>query len=167
MYLPQTEGKTSMAKKKATGSFSQRLSRKELNEVKKSLTARRSVLMSGAKQEYSSVHARDKGLMGDSFDVAQEVADESVSRGILATAEEEVAQIDAALERIGNSTYGLCEVCANPILKQRLKILPYATMCVKCKNEIEGEGGGGLSDTFALGIIDEADEEEAEEEEST
>ena len=156
-----------MAKKKATGSSSQRLSRKELNEVKKSLTARRSVLMSGAKQEYSTVHARDKGLMGDSFDVAQEVADESVSRGILATAEEEVSQIDAALERVGNGTYGLCENCGNPIPKLRLKILPYATMCVKCKNEIEGEGGRGLSDTFALGIVDETDEEEADEEEST
>jgi DnaK suppressor protein len=154
-----------MAKEKPAPASSKRLSKKELNAVKERLLARRKMLLAGAKQEYSTVHARDKGLMGDSFDVAQEVADESVSRGILATAGEEVGQIDAALERIENGSYGLCEVCGNQIPKQRLEILPYATMCVKCKNELEGEGGSGTGDTFGLGVIEDVEEEETGEEE--
>ncbi|MBN1807458.1 MAG: TraR/DksA family transcriptional regulator [Planctomycetes bacterium] len=153
-----------MAKKKSARSTSKALSRKESNEARKALFARRDELLSGAKQEYSSVHTRDKGLMGDSFDIAQEVADESVSRGILATAEEELAQIDAALERIDNGEYGLCSVCGKPIPKPRLKVLPYATMCVKCKSELEGNGSGGRVENFIVGIMDGLDDDEAEDE---
>jgi RNA polymerase-binding protein DksA len=46
-------------------------------------------------------------------------------------------QIDNALERIENGTYGICEVCKKPIGKERLDIIPYATMCVKCKAQKE------------------------------
>jgi len=157
-----------MAKKKPSGRnipAAKRLSKKELNETRQRLLERRSVLLSGAKQEYTAVHAREKGLQGDSFDVAQEVADESVSRGILATAEEEVGQINAALERIDNGAYGLCEVCTQPIPKERLKIVPYATMCVKCKSELEGENGSAL-DSYNLGIIDDIEDDEAAEDET-
>jgi RNA polymerase-binding protein DksA len=46
-------------------------------------------------------------------------------------------QIDNALARIENGTYGICEVCEKPIGKERLDIIPYATMCVKCKSQKE------------------------------
>ncbi|MGB9681491.1 MAG: TraR/DksA family transcriptional regulator [bacterium] len=46
-------------------------------------------------------------------------------------------QIDNALQRIENGTYGICEVCKKPIGKERLDIIPYATMCVKCKSQKE------------------------------
>ncbi|HPO82379.1 MAG TPA: TraR/DksA C4-type zinc finger protein [bacterium] len=43
-------------------------------------------------------------------------------------------QIDAALKRIEDGTYGICEVCKKPIGEKRLKAIPYATMCVHCKS---------------------------------
>ena len=49
-----------------------------------------------------------------------------------------VEEIDAALEKIVNGTYGVCERCLQPIPKPRLKALPYARLCVACKS-------GGLS----------------------
>ncbi len=49
-----------------------------------------------------------------------------------------VDEIDQALHKIDIGTYGICEKCATPIPKARLKALPYAALCVACKS-------GGLS----------------------
>jgi RNA polymerase-binding protein DksA len=46
----------------------------------------------------------------------------------------EVTAIDRALEKIGNGTYGVCEKCGDPIPKERLRALPHAALCVKCKS---------------------------------
>jgi RNA polymerase-binding transcription factor DksA len=49
-----------------------------------------------------------------------------------------VEEIDDALKRIADKTYGYCERCFQPIPKPRLRALPYARLCVACKS-------GGLS----------------------
>ena len=49
-----------------------------------------------------------------------------------------VEEIDAALARIADGTYGACERCGQPIAEARLEALPYAALCVACKS-------GGLS----------------------
>jgi RNA polymerase-binding transcription factor DksA len=49
-----------------------------------------------------------------------------------------VEEIDDALKRIDDKTYGYCERCFQPIPKPRLRALPYARLCVACKS-------GGLS----------------------
>lgn len=46
-------------------------------------------------------------------------------------------QIEVALERIEDATYGACEECGARIPKQRLNAVPYTTMCVKCASESE------------------------------
>lgn len=45
--------------------------------------------------------------------------------------------IEAALERIEDGTYGVCEECGVKIPKMRLEAIPYATMCVKCASQME------------------------------
>ena len=49
-----------------------------------------------------------------------------------------VDEINHALAKMANGTYGLCEGCGEPIPKARLKALPHARLCVACKS-------GGLS----------------------
>ena len=49
-----------------------------------------------------------------------------------------VDEIDAAMLRIADRSYGACERCHQPIPKARLRALPYARLCVACKS-------GGLS----------------------
>jgi len=55
-----------------------------------------------------------------------------------AQAQAAVEEIDRALAKITDGTYGYCEQCGQPIPKARLKALPYAALCVACKS-------GGLS----------------------
>lgn len=70
---------------------------------------------------------------GDSMNVERE-RDLALSAQALAAVEE----IDHALEKLDLGTYGVCEKCGENIPKERLKALPYAALCVKCK-------AGGLS----------------------
>lgn len=70
---------------------------------------------------------------GDSMNVERE-RDLALSAQAMAAVEE----IDRALEKMDLGTYGVCEKCGEKIPKERLKALPYAALCVKCKS-------GGLS----------------------
>ncbi|MGV3720774.1 MAG: TraR/DksA C4-type zinc finger protein [Actinomycetota bacterium] len=49
----------------------------------------------------------------------------------------ELEQIDGALERIGEGTYGACERCGAAISSARLEVLPYTPYCISCAGEIE------------------------------
>jgi len=51
--------------------------------------------------------------------------------------EELLASVDAALDRIDEGTFGLCARCANPIAAERLRAIPYATLCIDCKRKDE------------------------------
>ena len=48
-----------------------------------------------------------------------------------------ISKIDAALQRIDDGTYGVCESCGNPIGKMRLMAFPRATLCMTCKQREE------------------------------
>lgn len=46
-------------------------------------------------------------------------------------------ELDAALERIRDASYGKCDTCGGDIPPARLQALPFATLCVKCQAEAE------------------------------
>ena len=47
-------------------------------------------------------------------------------------AEQHLAEVEAALERVAAGTYGGCAVCGRPIAAERLEVRPTATRCVGC-----------------------------------
>ena len=55
-----------------------------------------------------------------------------------AQARAEVVEIDVALDKIDEGTYGVCDRCGKHIPKARLEVIPWAALCVNCKS-------GGLS----------------------
>ena len=66
---------------------------------------------------------------GDTVNVERE-RDLALSAQALA----EVVAIDEALAKIDAGTYGVCDKCGEPIPKERLKALPHAALCVRCKS---------------------------------
>src|SRR5579875_831969 len=64
--------------------------------------------------------------------------DREIDLYLSAQARATVAEIDRALRKIDEGTYGVCESCGQQIPEARLQALPYATLCVNCKS-------GGLS----------------------
>jgi DnaK suppressor protein len=70
-----------------------------------------------------------------------ETASVTLDREIDYTLEENsehvLTAIDAALGRIAEGTYGLCERCGQEIAQERLRAIPYATLCIDCKRKDE------------------------------
>ena len=56
---------------------------------------------------------------------------------VLNNERDKLAQIERALARIDDGTYGVCESCGNPIGKMRLMAFPRATLCMTCKQREE------------------------------
>ncbi|GHJ58198.1 hypothetical protein NOK12_07170 [Nocardioides sp. OK12] len=85
------------------------------------------------------------GLMRDSGDGAgQDQADVGATSferdhemSVLNSERDKLAQIDRALARIADGSYGQCESCSQPIGKLRLMAFPRATLCMPCKQREE------------------------------
>lgn len=53
------------------------------------------------------------------------------------TLQKQMIKIDMALDRIKNGSYGICEVCGQPIETTRLTIMPLAGLCLKDEKSME------------------------------
>lgn len=51
---------------------------------------------------------------------------------VLADAESEVAEVERALARLADGSYGVCANCGKPISVARLEARPTATLCIDC-----------------------------------
>ncbi|HET7572292.1 MAG TPA: TraR/DksA C4-type zinc finger protein [Gaiellaceae bacterium] len=51
--------------------------------------------------------------------------------------EDVLRQIDDALKRIDDGTYGTCSRCGREIAPERLEAYPWASLCIDCKREAE------------------------------
>ncbi|GAA0570097.1 TraR/DksA family transcriptional regulator [Actinomadura livida] len=68
--------------------------------------------------------------------VLEHAEDAAPDQGTLARRESlqsTLEEIDAALARLDDGTYGLCEDCGEPVPEGRLEIIPYARRCVQCQ----------------------------------
>jgi YteA family regulatory protein len=53
----------------------------------------------------------------------------------------QLRQIDRALERMAQGTYGQCERCGKPIAEERLEVMPAAATCIECQKQIDARDG--------------------------
>jgi RNA polymerase-binding protein DksA len=53
------------------------------------------------------------------------------------SARTEIEMIKQAIVRIDNGQYGICQVCGEPISKERLEAVPYSNMCIQCASKAE------------------------------
>jgi len=68
---------------------------------------------------------------------AQEISDYSTNLVTENMLEKSMDDVNKALERIKNGTYGVCKYCGNPIAEKRLLARPTANSCVNCKTELQ------------------------------
>jgi len=77
------------------------------------------------------------GAGNDQADVGSTTLERDHEMSLANNARDMLDQIDRALARIENGTYGVCESCGNAIGKGRLQAFPRATLCVSCKEREE------------------------------
>jgi DnaK suppressor protein len=82
---------------------------------------------------------------GDVLDLADQASDsydKDLANSLSETERARLAAVEKALKRVEEGTYGLCEDCTKPIPLPRLKVLPFAKLCVSCQQSEEKVGGG-------------------------
>ena len=95
-----------------------------------------------------NLHAENPGSIGEETEELGfqdnhlgDVATATFDREMASTLEENsthvLTEIDAALGRIENGTYSVCQRCGNSIGEERLGALPWATLCIDCKRKQE------------------------------
>ncbi len=63
-------------------------------------------------------------------DMASVTFDRELDQGLEVGAQQTLEQIERALARIDEGTYGTCERCGKPIPEERLRARPWATLCI-------------------------------------
>ncbi len=72
-------------------------------------------------------------------DVATDMYDREFTLGLASNDRELLYQVNEALLRIQDGSYGVCSGCKKPIPATRLKALPHAQTCLKCQEKIESQ----------------------------
>jgi len=113
----------------------------ELAKVRKELEAEAAGLRADISTAESEIAARLGDAVGDAGDDSADAGAKTFQRehelALTQNARELLAQIERALARIEDGSYGVCESCGDPIGKARLQAFPRAVLCVSCKQREE------------------------------
>ena len=74
---------------------------------------------------------------GDIYDQASNERDRELALLLGDRDREKIRNIEEALLRLDDGEYGICEECEEEIPLGRLKVMPFARLCVKCKSDME------------------------------
>ncbi len=69
----------------------------------------------------------------DLADVASDTFEREKGLALESSVQQMLSQVEDALARIDIGTYGICQRCGGPIDHARLRALPYAKLCIRCK----------------------------------
>jgi DnaK suppressor protein len=124
--------------------------RDALLRLHKSLLARREDLRKKLAGELANLRDfKSADSTGDSADVAFETGSDEMTSQLAELDARELNQIERALIRLKQGTYGICEgedaegnPCGEKIPVARLNALPYTTLCIKCQREMEKNPAG-------------------------
>jgi DnaK suppressor protein len=104
--------------------------RKRLEEEKEHLTKQLEHLQAGAA---SPSEIREGSPFGKKEEGATETYELEKRLALEKKAREGISEVDRALQKIEQGTYGLCDQCGQPIDIARLEALPHVSLCLNCK----------------------------------
>lgn len=85
---------------------------------------------------------------GDNYDIASSERDRELSYMLGDRERRKVREIDNALQKIKEETYGICDECGEHISKKRLNIIPYSNLCINCQSRAEEEEKKQMSEDY-------------------
>ncbi|HUY27769.1 MAG TPA: TraR/DksA family transcriptional regulator [Candidatus Binataceae bacterium] len=80
---------------------------------------------------------KDEGM--DTYDLASEERDREINFILSDRERVKVKQIDDALARLEDRTYGVCESCGLEVAEERLSAMPFTRLCRDCQQDLEHE----------------------------
>lgn len=119
--------------------------KRELTKYRKLLLAKRAELMGDVEQLETDALRSESGNLSNlpqhMADAGSDNYETTLSLDLAAADRRLIKEIDAALKRIDDKTYGLCEHTGKPINLARLDELPWARFSIEAARELERRGG--------------------------
>lgn len=109
----------------------------EYSFFKKELEDRKKKINRIVKDNEKEIKALNRTEASDDADHATISTDSAIEQAITNQQLRELKEIEYALFKIENKTYGICEMCEEPIGVQRLKVKPQAKYCIVCREIVE------------------------------
>ena len=107
------------------------------NILRSQLEDERKRLIEELEQLRASIRPAEERREGSPFGKREEEATESFELekrlALEKRARDSLAEVEHALQKFEEGSYGLCDVCGQPIAPARLEALPQASLCVDCK----------------------------------
>jgi DnaK suppressor protein len=117
------------------------MARKEaVAKMRQVLITRRDALRKALAGDLCSLKELREQSSGDVVDFALDSVQDEINSQLAEVESRELSNIEVALEKMREGTYGKCEGCNESIPLVRLQALPYATYCINCQQEIERSG---------------------------
>jgi DnaK suppressor protein len=110
---------------------------KEMLDVRDRLTRMLKEMRGDIDREVRGASERDLAHINDTSDMASDAAEGDLSLRIAESETVQASEIERAIEKVDNGTYGRCEVCNQAIGVDRLRFLPYVTHCIRCQGLTE------------------------------
>ena len=123
-----------MANKTTTGSR-----KKFLTSAGERLTEMKAKLLSEMETELRAGRETSKDEGMDTYDLASEERDREINFILSDRERSKLKQIDDALARIDDQSYGICDSCGLEIAEERLVALPFTRLCRDCQQDQERE----------------------------
>ena len=114
-----------------------KLDKKTLHRLKKILLKEREEIIGGVKQIYESSKEIGQDGIQDIGDEAANIYNKQILLSLNENERIRLQEVDDALDRLANGTYGICEECGGPVGLKRLEVRPVAKYCVPCKTKLE------------------------------
>ena len=119
---------------------SKTLTKKELKKFQELLVEKRKAVLERARQMLAVENmALDTNDLPDEMDLASSEYLQSFEFRLRGREKSLLNKLDLALKKIDEGTFGVCEICEEPIGKKRLEARPETTLCIKCKEDQERE----------------------------
>jgi DnaK suppressor protein len=115
------------------------MKKKELETFKKILDEEKAKILRHLENLSDSSEKELDLTSGDPVDIASLEINQANLQKIGKREQYLLKKIDLALGKISDGTYGLCEVCGEPISSARLMARPVAQLCIDCKTDQENE----------------------------
>lgn len=122
-----------------------KMNRKSLKAFKELLLRKKEEILEGiAHVSADTLRKSQKEAAGDisaytlhMADVATDTYDREFSLGLGSSEREMLYEVNEALKRIEEASYGVCQSCLKLITKTRLKAVPHTKLCLKCQQARE------------------------------
>ena len=118
---------------------SKALTKKELKKFQEALEDKRKAVLERARQMLSEGMTLDANDLPDEMDLASSEYIQSFEFRLRGREKNLLSKLELALKKIDEGTFGICEICDEPIGKKRLEARPETSLCIKCKEDQERE----------------------------